>query len=61
MTIKEIIWNYLPPGKLSASEIHELAKYVESQLSDSHMRCTICGFVVDTRYEAEFPDRRRPQ
>jgi hypothetical protein len=61
VTIKEIIWNYLSPGRLSASEIQALADHIESQLSEKHMRCTTCGFIVDTRYEVEFPGKRREE
>lgn len=28
---------------------------VEKAEAEEKMRCTICGFIVDTRYEAEFP------
>lgn len=49
-----------PPFDNSVSHLHELAPITAAQEQyDKLMRCIICGFVVDTQYNAEKPTAQR--
>jgi len=43
-----------------AAKFDEIIKTFSEQEDEERLRCTQCGFVIDTRFKAEFERRRDP-